>query len=145
MSVIGPETPQLVIGPLTKGAVTDLAHSGPLSIPVLALNQIPGTAPARLYQFALAPEDEAQQAAERASLDGHTQAFVIVPASDWGARQLQAFAERFKQLGGTVVRVERYGTPISGWGLNATPLAGTTRLVPGVSCCLAPRDGVGSC
>lgn len=100
---------KLVIGPLTKGAVADLAHSGPLSVPVLALNQIEGAAPALLYQFALAPEDEARQVAERASLDGHTQALAIVPAGAWGARLLQAFTARFQELGGTVVRAERYG------------------------------------
>ncbi len=100
---------KLVIGPLTKDAVADLAHSGPLSAPVLALNQIEGSAPARLYQFALAPEDEARQVAERASLDGHARALVIVPAGAWGARQLQAFADRFQELSGTVTRVERYG------------------------------------
>ena len=100
---------KLVIGPLTKGAVADLAHSGPLSAPVLALNQIEGSAPAQLYQFALAPEDEARQAAERASLDGHTRALAMVPAGAWGARQLQAFTDRFQELGGTVIRAERYG------------------------------------
>jgi outer membrane PBP1 activator LpoA protein len=99
----------LVIGPLTKGAVADLAHGGPLSVPVLALNQIEGASPAQLYQFALAPEDESMQAAERASLDGHTHALVMVPAGAWGAHQLQAFADRFQQLGGTVDHVERYG------------------------------------
>ncbi len=99
---------KLIIGPLSKDAVADLAHSGPLSVPVLALNQIDGTAPAHLYQFALAPEDEARQAAERASLDGHTHALVIVPAGTWGERQSQAFATRFQELGGTVARVERY-------------------------------------
>ncbi len=99
----------LVIGPLTKGAVADLAHSGPLPVPVLALNQIEGTTPAQLYQFALSPEDEARQVAERASLDGHTRALVIVPAGAWGARQLQAFTDRFQELGGTVTRVERFG------------------------------------
>lgn len=100
---------KLVIGPLTKGAVADLAHSGALSVPVLALNQIEGPTPSLLFQFALAPEDEARQAAERASLDGHTHALVMVPAGTWGARQLQAFADRFQELGGTVVRAEHYG------------------------------------
>ncbi len=76
---------------------------------MLALNQIEGAAPAQLYQFALAPEDEARQAAERASLDGHTRALAMVPAGAWGARQLQAFTDRFQELGGTVIRAERYG------------------------------------
>ena len=103
------EGAKLVIGPLTKGAVADLAHSGPLTVPVLALNQIEGAAPAQFYQFALAPEDEDRQAAERASLDGHTHALVIVPAGDWGAHQLQAFTDRFQELGGAVTTVQRYG------------------------------------
>lgn len=101
-----------VIGPLTKAAVADLAHSGPITVPVLALNQIEGPAPGRFYQFALAPEDEARQAAERASLDGHIHALAMVPAGDWGTRLLQAFTLRFQELGGDVVGAEHY--PVNG-------------------------------
>lgn len=99
----------LVIGPLTKAAVTDLARSGPLSAPVLALNQVDVPPPARFYQYALAPEDEARQVAERASLDGYTNALAVVPAGEWGAHLLQEFTQRFQQLGGNVTAVQRYG------------------------------------
>ena len=99
----------LVIGPLTKAAVADLAHSGDFTVPVLALNQVDGNVPAHFYQFALSPEDEARQAAERASLDSHTHALAIVPAGDWGTHLLQAFTLRFQELGGGVTSVERYG------------------------------------
>lgn len=99
----------LVIGPLTKAAVADLAHSGDFTVPVLALNQVDGKVPAHFYQFALSPEDEARQAAERASLDSHTHAMAIVPAGDWGTHLLQAFTQRFQELGGGVTTVERYG------------------------------------
>jgi outer membrane PBP1 activator LpoA protein len=60
------------IGPLQKSAVEQLARAGDLGIPVLALNRVELDVPppAGLYQFGLAPEDEAAQAAEKAWADG---------------------------------------------------------------------------
>ncbi|AOU99016.1 hypothetical protein BI364_14600 [Acidihalobacter yilgarnensis] len=93
---------QYVIGPLDRDAVTQLAQSGQLSVPTLALNRVAnGTPlPGQLYQFGLIPESEASQVAERASLDGHSRAIVLVPDSNWGSRVATAFTDRFQQLGG---------------------------------------------
>lgn len=94
----------VAIGPLDKAAVTQLANSAALPIPVLALNQgeTAGSPPPNLYQFALAPEDEAEQAAERAWADGHRSAAVITPAGSWGDRVQAAFRTRWEGLGGLV-------------------------------------------
>jgi hypothetical protein len=48
----------LVIGPLDKIAVQNLANSTELTVPVLALNRISNSAK-QLFQFGLAPEDDA--------------------------------------------------------------------------------------
>jgi outer membrane PBP1 activator LpoA protein len=94
----------VAIGPLDKAAVTQLVNSAALPIPVLALNQgeTTGSPPPNLYQFALAPEDEAEQAAERAWADGHRSAALITPAGSWGDRVQAAFRARWEALGGLV-------------------------------------------
>jgi len=100
----------LVVGPLNKGAVSQLARAGELEIPVLALNQIPPQMgqPENLFQFGLSPEDEARQAAERAWQDGLSQALVITPDSSWGDRILESFRERWESLGGTLLEHQAY-------------------------------------
>ncbi len=101
---------ELVIGPLSKESVAQLARAGALSTPVLALNQAaPDAYPSRgFYQFALAPEDEARQVAERAWVDGHTSALVLAPEGDWGERVVEAFSRRWEQLGGTLLEQQNY-------------------------------------
>jgi outer membrane PBP1 activator LpoA protein len=71
---------------------------------VLALNQADGgtARAANLYQFALAPEDEAAQAADRAWADGHRTAAAITPMGAWGDRVHASFRARWEALGGQV-------------------------------------------
>ncbi|OGT91412.1 MAG: hypothetical protein A2286_10125, partial [Gammaproteobacteria bacterium RIFOXYA12_FULL_61_12] len=99
-----------VIGPLDKDAVSVLASGGDLPVPTLALNQITQEArpPANLFQFALSPEDEARQVAERARQDGHTLALVLVANSTMGQRELNAFNTRWTELGGRVLEQAAY-------------------------------------
>lgn len=54
----------MVIGPLRRESVAAIAQRGPLPVPVVALNQLPADMAwvPNLYQFALAPEDEARAA-----------------------------------------------------------------------------------
>jgi len=61
----------------------------------------PGSAPA-VYQFALSPEDEARQIAERAWLDGRERALVIAPEGPWGTRVVGAFKRHWEALGGRI-------------------------------------------
>lgn len=100
----------IAIGPLDKAAVGEVAASPSLPLPVLALNHSEtGSARApNLYQFALAPEDEAEQAAERAFADGHRTAAVITPTGTWGDRVHASFRARWEALGGQVAAHERY-------------------------------------
>lgn len=105
------EGADFVIGPLLKDSIQQLAQSGFLPVPVLALNHVTdtdSTGDLLLYQFGLAPEDEARQAAERAFADGHQQLIALVPDSSWGERLLNAFTERLADLGGEVLATERF-------------------------------------
>ncbi|MBI3345174.1 MAG: penicillin-binding protein activator [Gammaproteobacteria bacterium] len=99
-----------VLGPLDKEGVKSLYSLGALPVPTLTLNygDESDAAPINLYQFGLAPEDEARQAAERAWLEGHSQALVLTPSGDWGDRIYNAFKNRLEQRGGIVVDQESY-------------------------------------
>ena len=101
---------EFVIGPLLKDSIQQLAQSGHLPVPVLALNQTGAEQAAELplYQFGLSPEDEARQVAERISSDGHRQVIALVPDSAWGNRVLSAFEERLVTLGGEILTTGRY-------------------------------------
>ena len=101
---------EFVVGPLLKKNVTELANDILVPVPVLTLNYLPDDtlAPPGLYQFALAPEDEAASAAVRALGDGYTRAVALVPNNDWGRRVLQSFEAEFDGLGGTLLDYRSY-------------------------------------
>ena len=101
---------EFLVGPLRREDVGALAEAGRPPVPVLALNYLdPGRqAPFNFFQWGLAPEDEARQAAERAVTDHQYRAAVLVPEGDWGARILRAFRERLEALGGTVIAERNY-------------------------------------
>ncbi len=96
---------EFVVGPLLRDHVTELANDILVPVPVLTLNYLPEESlpPPGLFQFALAPEDEAAAVAARALRDGHRTAVAMVPNSSWGRRLLTAFATEFEGLGGTVL------------------------------------------
>lgn len=99
----------LAIGPLQKEAVERLAASGPLPIPVLALNRTSAPLPPEnLYQFALAPEDEAAEAARKAWAAGHRTAMLLYPDRPWGSRMANAFREEWARLGGRIAASQVY-------------------------------------
>jgi len=117
----------IVVGPLDRDGVKALARSGDelstpiVTAPTLALNytDTPPAAPDYLYQFGLAPEDEARAAAERAWLEGRRRAIAFVQKGDWGDRVLHAFKTRFEALGGSVIDAQSYDPASSDF---ATPL-----------------------
>ncbi len=101
---------EFVVGPLLKSSVTELANDILVPIPVLTLNFLPEGVlpPPGLFQFALAPEDEAASAAVRALGDGYTRAVALVPNNDWGRRVLHSFRTEFEALGGTLLDYRNY-------------------------------------
>lgn len=108
---------RVLVGPLLKESVQALAPlvgplAGPLpgQMPILALNNLADTDPGtgELWQFGLAPEDEAREIAARASALGRLRAVVLIPASEWGQRLLAAFTAEFTIRGGVVVDTRTY-------------------------------------
>lgn len=99
---------RLVIGPLDKQQVATLASVANLPVPTLSLNYVDNGTAKNLYQFGLAPEDEARQAAEQAITEGARLAAILYPEGEWGARVAEAFRQRFESLGGIVTTHNTY-------------------------------------
>lgn len=100
-----------IVGPLQKEAVAELITSATVQVMTLALNQVQlndsastdnPTVPDKLFQFGLSPENEAIQTAERAWSEGHANALIITPDSNWGNRILDAFTTHWQKLGGQI-------------------------------------------
>lgn len=105
---------ELIVGPLEKDIVRQLAEREELPITTLALNYSDANqkAPPQLFQFGLAAEDEAREVARRAWADGHRRAVALTPRGDWGNRVFEAFRHEWQAQGGTVVAAEPLAEPI---------------------------------
>lgn len=98
-----------IVGPLTKLEVSQLSGvTG--GVTTLALNELSGDSalPEFVYQFSLAPEDEAVQAADRILGSGLSRGIVMVPANDWGMRIAASFGEALQAGGGRLLEVRTY-------------------------------------
>jgi len=106
---------QLVVGPLEKPLVKQLANYPQLPITTLALNYSDAgqNNPPQLYQFGLAAEDEAREVSRRAYADGMRRAVALVPSGEWGDRVLSAFRQDWEAKGGTLLAAERVAQPVA--------------------------------
>ena len=104
------EGARFVIGPLRKDAVSSLLQQAQLPVPVLTLNQVESEAAVNtaVYQFGLAPEDEAREVARRALRDGHLRVLALTPEGEWGNRVYTAFADEWVRLGGYLLEHSTY-------------------------------------
>lgn len=94
---------EVVIGPLQKNLVDEVANYSSLPLPTLALNY--GTEKVyadNLIEFGLSAEDEARQAARYAWQNGLRSALLMVVADSWGQRVRQAFSKEWLSLGGKI-------------------------------------------
>lgn len=115
----------IVIGPLDKPSVEQLSRMDRLPVPVIALNRIGGTTEHRnLFQFGLAPEDDARTAARYAAEQGYRRALVLGPRSDWGERVTEAFEAAWRDEGGVVVRSNGYRESANDFSEVIVPLFG---------------------
>jgi outer membrane PBP1 activator LpoA protein len=95
---------QVIVGPLTRDAVTALAFGEPVPVPTLALN-VPdntGRNPGNLYLLSLQIETEARQVARIAWRDGRRNAVTVNGGGPVERRMQSAFAGEFMRLGGRV-------------------------------------------
>jgi outer membrane PBP1 activator LpoA protein len=118
------EGASMVIGPLNKKTLAELVTDNLLTIPVLALNQIPDFSAKNLYQFGLNPEDEVEQVVNRAWFRGYHRALVLAPDNEQGQRLARVFSKRWSQLGGDIIHSETYSTKVTEYGPPVRRLLG---------------------
>ncbi len=102
---------ELVVGPLRKEAVSQLAFATQLPVPTIALNyaqEQQAQLPDNLTQFGLLPEDEARQMAEYAIQKQLSHAVIFAADSSWSNRIADAFMTHYSALGGTNLKLGRF-------------------------------------
>jgi hypothetical protein len=95
---------RVVVGPMTRSAVSAAAAEAPATVATLALNQ-PETniaLPSRFYTFGLAIDTESRMVARAAWDQGYRNAFVASAATPLARRSREAFVEEWTTLGGKV-------------------------------------------
>jgi outer membrane PBP1 activator LpoA protein len=130
-----------VVGPLEKEEVQAAQERRPAGVPILLLNTPPGGGYLgnHVYQFALAPEDEARQIARQVAAAGRGNAVLIAPAGEWGSRVASAFAQELTQAGGSIVAQGNYDSS----DYTAT-LRDTVTALLGIDAAVARKDRVKS-
>jgi len=108
-AILEQEQVDLVIGPLSKEYVNDIASDTHINTPILALNHTDNISREGLYQFGLSADDETRQIAETAWNDGIRNAAILIPNRAWGERIATSFTEHFTALGGKVVSTQAFG------------------------------------
>src|SRR5262245_28578740 len=107
---------QLVIGPLTRSAVTALAGTALVIVPTLALNapEDESIIPPKLYVFGLQIENEARQVAQLARDRGRRNTIVVSSEAPLSHRLAQAFEDEFVRRGGTIQDQFQYSSAPAG-------------------------------
>ncbi|WP_193222270.1 penicillin-binding protein activator [Alkalilimnicola sp. S0819] len=118
------EGAQFILGPLTKESLAVLATRNDMPVPTLGLNTLenPLAAPSGLYQFGLAPEDDARAAAHYAINQGWRTALTLVPQNLWGERLTKAFHQAFEARGGRVLESAWYEPGANDFSADIVPL-----------------------
>ena len=100
----------LIIGPLDKRKVAELANESGLPVPTLALNYLENAArdSKALFQFGLSALDEARQLVRRARLEGGQNALILAPDSLWGREVASTLLSDWQDQGGTVLEAMFY-------------------------------------
>ena len=101
----------LIIGPLTKSLVNQLAEKEDLPVPTLALNYADSVeeSPRNLYQFGLAPAEEISQILNLAWARNYRRAALIAPEAADYDRLRSTFAANWQDRGGKIVSLATYG------------------------------------
>lgn len=102
----------LVIGPLTKSQLSRWYDLG-AETPWLTLNRFENAPQLvdNIYQFGLAPEDEATRLADVAFAQGARKAMLIRPSGDWGDTMAAALRSRWQSLSGVIESEAVYSSP----------------------------------
>jgi len=99
-----------VIGPLQKDLINKILKYSSEKLPILTLNYSNNLKKINrgVHQFGLLPEDESKCIAEKAIIDGNSNAVIFYPDNNWGKRIAESFSLRFKELGGRIIESSIY-------------------------------------
>jgi outer membrane PBP1 activator LpoA protein len=97
---------RVIVGPMTRSAVSTLAGSGLVTVPTLALNAPDGdpALPHRFYWFGLSTDAEARQIASQAWQEQQKFCFVVYADTPLARRSAQAFGDAYQAQGGKVMQ-----------------------------------------
>ena len=99
----------IIVGPLSRPAVTAVADSGTVSRPTIALNHPDGSSPVppNMLVIGLSIEDEARQVARWAGAEHpRGSALIVSGSSSWQRRLAAAFAAQWTRMGNKSQLVE---------------------------------------
>jgi hypothetical protein len=115
----------IVIGPLDKRSVEILAESNDLTVPVLALNRLADKVEyPNLYQFGLAPEDDAVAVANYATAHNYQRTVILSSNDNWGQRVSEAFKQQWAENGGVLLNSATYNAGQNDFSTVITPFLG---------------------
>lgn len=103
------EGAQLVIGPLNKALIQELAENSELPVPVMALNYVDSLVKKNLYQFALSPIDEVRQVVNQAWYEGHKKSIILTSEGREGERLATYFQDAWEGVAdGDILEIQTY-------------------------------------
>lgn len=109
----------VIVGPLDREQLEQLIKSGPVSVALLALNQVEGQG-SNFFQFALSPDDDIQRLVEWLETQKIRQPLILSSGDDSGLRQQKLFQAAWQLRHGAVLEVAR---------LDATRKGGITAAI----------------
>lgn len=108
---------RVVIGPLTRSAVTTLVQSNAATVPTLALNSADAASASRtLYFFGMQTENEARQMAELAATQGHKRALVVYGKGQLTQRLAQTFMNDWRASGHEIAHEVQFSGDVAELG-----------------------------
>jgi len=113
-----------IVGPLLKEELAELGGAELPAVPTLALNWTENDAvlPSHMFQFALAPEQEASAVARRALAEGHGRALAMAHDTEQGRRIMESFIAAFRAGGGEVLGWQAFDPRASDFSAEITRL-----------------------
>jgi len=113
-----------IVGPLLKEELGELGGAELPAVATLALNWTDndGVLPSHMFQFALAPEQEAAAVARRALAEGHGRALALAHDTDQGRRIMESFIATFRAGGGEVLGSQAFDPRASDFSAEITRL-----------------------
>ncbi len=116
------QTADLIIGPLDKEKIEQLATGTELTHPVIALNHVEKLQAPNLYQFGLSPIDDVLALVQKASADGRHTALMLTPQTTQGERIGRYFDEFWQDNDHTLLEAQTYALNINDYSQPITTL-----------------------